>query len=399
MFIQLYSNLFTKTEYKFGGAMNYILTEESIKTNGEEKFHAGGKAVQDIICESKNDWKPLYIVRFDNNGNPFLKLLNLFTSLKGWINVLFKVRRNDFLLIQCPMRHRMLGRNTIQKYLSKRTHIISLIHDVEQLREDTDHNAFFEKEIEFAIETSEILIVHNVVMEKWFISNGFEQKRIVNLELFDYLTNSDYAKNESNGIIIAGNFNKSPFVHNLSRSNGQFELYGIGYRENYSSNCNYHGAIVADALPEALNGKWGLVWDGISVETCDGSTGKYLKYNNPHKMSLYIASGLPIIIWSGAAQADFVNKYQIGISVDSLTNIQDTLDTISMEQYCRYKENAMNLSKKVRNGYFFKKSIAEAIDLITRGGGIISYSNYSYILRFCLRASYTKYSSELRFVA
>ena len=56
-----------------------------------------------------------------------------------------------------------------------------------------------------------------------------------------------------------------------------------------------------------MEGSFGLVWDGISVETCAGVYGEYLKVNNPHKTSLYLASGIPVIIWKEAAWLSLLN--------------------------------------------------------------------------------------------
>ena len=63
----------------------------------------------------------------------------------------------------------------------------------------------------------------------------------------------------------------------------------------------------------------------MSSETCKGSFGEYLRINNPHKTSLYLASGIPVIIWSKAALAEFIEKNKCGITVDSLYEIADKL--------------------------------------------------------------------------
>ena len=56
------------------------------------------------------------------------------------------------------------------------------------------------------------------------------------------------------------------------------------------------GSFLPDELPSALEGSFGLVWDGDSSKTCSGVFGEYLRYNNSHKASLYLASGFPIIV-------------------------------------------------------------------------------------------------------
>ena len=59
-------------------------------------------------------------------------------------------------------------------------------------------------------------------------------------------------------------------------------------------NETYFGSFLPDELPAALEGGFGLVWDGDSAETCSGVFGEYLRYNNSHKASLYLASGFPL---------------------------------------------------------------------------------------------------------
>ena len=90
------------------------------------------------------------------------------------------------------------------------------------------------------------------------------------------------------------------------------------------------------------------------VDGIEGAYGEYLKINNPHKTSLYIASGLPVVIWSQAALAQFVLKYNCGIVVDSLNDLHDKLSQITEEEYNRILQSTLETSKKLRSGYFTK---------------------------------------------
>ena len=73
-------------------------------------------------------------------------------------------------------------------------------------------------------------------------------------------------------------------------------------------NVKYCGQYKPEELPEKLEGGFGLVWDGDDLGACTGVFGEYMKYNNPHKTSLYLASGLPVIIWEKAAMAKYIEK-------------------------------------------------------------------------------------------
>ena len=114
-----------------------------------------------------------------------------------------------------------------------------------------------------------------------------------------------------------------------------------------------------DEIPGKLKGKYGLVWDGNTTRGCSGPVGEYTKINNPHKMSLYISSGIPIIAWSQAAIAEFINQYQIGITVDRIDSLSKELSTISEKQYLSMKKNVLELRKKLIHGEFLKRVLKE----------------------------------------
>ena len=78
----------------------------------------------------------------------------------------------------------------------------------------------------------------------------------------------------------------------------------------------------------------------FSTATCTGVYGEYLRINNPHKTSLYLASEIPVIIWKEAALAKFIVDNKCGIAVDSLEDIKQALQDLSEEEYNEMKNNA-----------------------------------------------------------
>lgn len=79
---------------------------------------------------------------------------------------------------------------------------------------------------------------------------------------------------------------------------------------------------------------------------------KDLKINNPHKTSLYLASGMPVIIWDKAALAEFVQRNCCGITIKSIGEIDEKLKVMSEEEYQTIKANAENIGKRLRSGYY-----------------------------------------------
>ena len=124
--------------------------------------------------------------------------------------------------------------------------------------------------------------------------------------------------------------------------------------------CNhiyYKGSFPADKIPAKLTEGFGLVWDGNSLEGCTGESGQYLKYNNPHKLSLYLSSGLPVVIWSGAAEAPFVKEHGVGICVDSLYNLQSRFNLLTSHEYQQMVQNAQDIAKLLKSGFFASSAL------------------------------------------
>lgn len=123
---------------------------------------------------------------------------------------------------------------------------------------------------------------------------------------------------KKNSIAIAGNLSpeKCSYIYKFIENNPELKinLYGVGYkgRSEYS-NAEYHGSFSPEELPSKLDSAYGLVWDGPEITSCSGDFGKYLRFNNPHKLSLYMAAGIPVVTWKQAAIADFVEKHQVGL--------------------------------------------------------------------------------------
>ena len=119
----------------------------------------------------------------------------------------------------------------------------------------------------------------------------------------------------------------------------------------------YMGSYTPLELPKMLNGKLGLIWDG-AIDNKDENINplkNYTKYNSPHKMSCYLAAGIPIIAWKKAAIAETINKYNIGYLIDNIYQI----NSISYNDYEEKKKNAERLSLKIREGFFIKKALSK----------------------------------------
>lgn len=341
----------------------YLITEN----NGNDN-HAGSKArndVEDILFN--NGYKKLEVKKYKKSDGLKNKINILFNLTIDWIKVFMKVERKSTVIVQYPLES---PKKIVNFYLNKvklikNIQFIAIIHDLESLRFSRESDRF---EIKFLNEYSYI-VCHNEKMKEYLVSNGLNKEKIICLEIFDYLFKSGnklLSRDNNNEIVIAGNLSeeKSPYVYLLNSISEEikFNLFGPNFKEYDSKNIEYMGQYPPEKLPYILKGSYGLVWDGNSINTCDGITGNYLKYNNPHKLSLYIVSRLPVIVWEKSAMASFVQKEQIGFAVSSLTEIGDIIKSISNDDYNKMINNLDKLSKKLNEGYYLKAAI-EKIEL------------------------------------
>lgn len=272
-----------------------------------------------------------------------------------WKKTLEKLRPDDILYYQYPAHRYYFGAAFIKEAEKKFFRKVLIIHDLEALRHYKDQPKNCAQELSF-INKFDYVIAHNQKMKDWLIQHGITRKIII-LEIFDYKEQTPLKKSDKDmPLVFAGNLGKSQFLSQLD-VNKKVELFGVSPAENYPENIHYNGAFLPEALGKRMQGSFGIVWDGTTIKECSGVTGEYMKYNNPHKVSLYLTLGIPVIIWSEAALSSFITENQVGLSVTDLSEIDEKIAALSDKQYQNLKNNAEKLAKKLRNGYFIKQAV------------------------------------------
>lgn len=346
----------------------YQILEVTKKDN-----HAGVKAPDDVsMIASKIGYKTIRIKANTNKIDFISKCIRQICFFKEWFSCYYAIEKDAIVLLQNPFRQKTLWRDYWIKKLKtkKNVHYISLIHDVEELR-GVNYDKYYSNEFKVMIELSDIFIVHNEIMKQCFINKGIPEEKIVILNVFDYLHSNEYkAPAFSRTVSIAGNLNpnKCKYISLLHEvENIAFDLYGVNYDKAMDryKNINYKGSYPVDEIPAVLNEGFGLIWDGNSIDCCNGATGRYLKYNNPHKLSLYLSSGLPVIIWSKAAEATFVKENHLGICIDSLYDLHKVMENIGEEEYKEIAQNVRKISLKLTSGYYTTNALKKAEKMIT----------------------------------
>jgi len=275
--------------------------------------------------------------------------------------IFFHIKKNDIVIMQYPFPKPFIKIIRLFSHL-KKFKISFLIHDVDILRGEN-----FNEDI-MNLNSCNVNISHNLTMSNKLSSLGITSD-FVEIGLFDYLISRrspEYIVS-NNAVVYCGNLKKekSLFIYDWMSRGFDRIVYGVNNTQDIELNNIYKGSFDPNSPPQVnIKNKakvFGLVWDGLSVDECSGNYGEYLRYNNPHKTSLYLAMGIPIIIWKHAAISQYLLKHNVCITIDKLDDINSIFDNLTEEKYQELSTSVNNLRQEVINGVNTQRAVEELV--------------------------------------
>lgn len=293
------------------------------------------------------------------------KIITFFFDLVGIIKMIFTIKKDDLIVLQYP----------VKKYFSficnfahlRNAKVIALIHDLGSMRRK---KLTIKKEISRLMHADHV-IASNEIMATWLKDHGYNNS-LGSLGLFDYRSVSKSKERTSDNnhysIVYAGALaiRKNAFLLKMQDLAKDYKLNIYGNRSGLpglidSDSIHVHDFMKSEEFISSVDGDFGFVWDGDSVDTCSGSFGEYLRWNSPHKVSFYLRAGLPIIVWDKAAVAPIVKREEIGICISSIAELNDILKSITVEKMQIMRHNVNRVSKDLSNGAFLSKAVNESV--------------------------------------
>lgn len=301
------------------------------------------------------------------------RLFHFVRTIAIVVRMLLYVNKGDVLILQYPTKYYSI----ICRLAHMRgANVITLLHDLICFR--NKHSSPQEEICQ--LNKSDAIIGHNPAFCKWLCDNGFvgyNGKKIIEpLRIFDFLSSSQSPDRKKtwplHKVVYAGQLarRKNNFLYELGTYVEGYTLnvYGKGFDKS-STECpekfEIKGFMLPDKLIESAEGDFGLVWDGDSVDSCSGDWGEYLKVNTPHKISLYIRCGLPVIVWREAAMAGFIEENGVGICIDSLRDIKKIYECLTRDEYEQMCDNVRRVSGLMSEGGYFSRAISEVVSRVT----------------------------------
>lgn len=281
-------------------------------------------------------------------------------TLGDWVRAFYRMRQGDLLLVQYPyfpVKGYGVARLALHLLRWKGVKTAALVHDLDSLRRIGGSAARGSDQL--LLPGFEALIVHSQRMESYLRTVGVTCPMIL-MEAFDCLSEGEIpVREKSRMVAIAGNLaaDKSGYLKDIGKVPLEWQLYGTNWAGSGSTRIEYHGEIAPEKLPETISGAFGIVWDGDSLDGLTGLYGAYALLNSPHKLSTYLAGGLPVIVAKNAAAADFVAREQVGVALNSLRELPELIRTMPEEDYQRYAANARRVGAQLRAGENTKRAL------------------------------------------
>lgn len=331
-----------------------ILTEEA-----KAKSFAIAKARTDIdhIIRQSGAFRVIGMGSTSRVG--FMRVLKRYYDV---YSLRLRLGRHDRVFFQFPWIHNN-KREFYRHLFGSGAEVSCVIHDLDSLRSSGKGR---DEELQVLAKCRHI-IAHTPAMKRFLVDAGIAADRIECLYLFSYLTDDPVhtlAPKDPARVIFAGNLTKSRFTDRLGEIAGSgvsFNLYGNKDHElRPAAGVSYKGKFAPDH-PASIEGNWGLVWDGDSVDTCSGDYGTYLRYNSSHKISLYLSLGIPVILWEESSLRDYITRHRLGIAVKSLRDLPGAIGSLPSAQLADIRKHAADFAPRLRDGSTFGQLIRAAV--------------------------------------
>ena len=83
--------------------------------------------------------------------------------------------------------------------------------------------------------------------------------------------------------------------------------------------------------------------------------------NACYKLSAYLAAGIPVIVSSEIPEKDTIIRKNLGLVVDSLDEAVEKVSAMTQEEYDIMVDEVAVFSNLVRDSYFTKKVLTDAV--------------------------------------
>lgn len=155
----------------------------------------------------------------------------------------------------------------------------------------------------------------------------------------------------------------------LKNYQGKTEITIIGQSRTQNTKVKTLPHRSAIELPMIFDGGFGAVDLIKNVTTNLGSYDwdHYSAYTSPSKLSLCLASGLPVLVRSDSAVSTLIERAGIGLIIDDLNELDARLEKLTQADYQEMLRKLVPYQSAVSSGNFAKRALIEALSFLRLG--------------------------------
>lgn len=211
---------------------------------------------------------------------------------------------------------------------------------------------------------ADMLIVSSQKMSEFLHANGLTVSKIVIQRMWDFPVEVDQSITPPfrKRINFAANVTsiERPFVRNWNSTEVELAVTANPGEYDWAKNRNiefigWHNDdnLLANALRKS--GGFGILWQDSPWWI------EYMKLNASYKRSAYLAAGLPVIVGSSTTETETIVHQNLGLVVDSPEEAVERVAHMEEGQYRKMVEDVGRFSQLIRNGYFTRKLLIDAV--------------------------------------
>ncbi len=273
--------------------------------------------------------------------------------------IISSLRPEDTVVVQFPtwngLRYENFLFNHIKAYPGVK--LILFVHDIDTLQIDPERSTLHH--IIKLLNRADGLILPSDRMYRELKNAGLTvpESRIVYQTIWDYPTDLSFTDHRfEKRFLYTGEPSRFPFVEEYDgitplhlfsreepdRTTGQ-KVVWKGYLDE------------PELLMELARGGFGLVW-------CDETYYRqYYRMNQPYKLGVFLAAGIPVLIRKGSHQQEFIEKNHLGIAVESLEEADAVVQNMTEEEYRGFLTSVRRIQNLSLKGFYTRKALTDAV--------------------------------------
>lgn len=205
---------------------------------------------------------------------------------------------------------------------------------------------------------ADVLILPTPKMLATLRNNGLRTKRIVFQQMWDHPAHIDLSRPVPFKRVLnfAADPGKFRFLDSFNAEGLKLRIFSDN-QVTTDPQVEYVGWHEDHVMMQMLrdSGGFGLVWgSGTLLED-------YMKLDCSFKLSAYLSAGLPVIVRNDMASAELIQRKHLGLVVPTLDEAVDQVKAMTNQDYQSYLDSVNAFAPLVRNGFFTKRVLMEAI--------------------------------------